>query len=157
MRHENPVIPSSRGKRVLVVDDEEEVRAAIVKILRREDLDVASAGCAADAIRAATETPFDVVLTDLVLPGEDGIALLKQIRSIRPETRVVVMTAYGDWGSYVEALGAGAVEYVMKPLKKDDLVRLVGRALGQTSLAMGGDSADPALTSKALRRGRSTH
>ena len=129
------------AKHVLVVDDEEGVRRALKKILRKEGFDVESAGSAAEAMGLAQRKSFDLVITDMVMPGSNGMVLLSQLRAARPAPKVVLITSYGDWDSYLDAMNAGAFDYVTKPLKKDEIVRLVRHALEESGEP--GHGSDP--------------
>ena len=119
------------AKHVLVVDDEESVRRALKKILRTEGFDVEDAADAQEAMVLARRRPFDLVITDLVMPGPNGLALLTELRAVQPPPKVVLITAYGDWDSYIAAMSAGAFDYLTKPIKRNQIVRLVQNALDE--------------------------
>src|SRR5262245_39240526 len=117
--------------RILIVDDEAVGRAALGDLLRAEGWEVE---LAADGFKALGKlAPFapDVVLTDLRMPGMDGLELLRKIRAHDGETGddtvVVVMTAFGSVPSAVEAIKEGAVEYLAKPIDVPSLLRVLGR------------------------------
>ena len=107
---------------VLVVDDDSAMREMVVSLL--EDHGIQShAACSADeALERLSELDCDVVLSDIRMPGRTGIDLLGQIRELRPATPVVLMTAFGSIDSAVEAMQAGAFDYVTKPFKRDALL-----------------------------------
>lgn len=117
------------GKRVLVVDDEPEVREALKRILQKEHYEVEAAADGLEARDLVASRSFNLVITDLIMPGMDGLALLTHLRQACPDTRVMIMTAYGGWDSYLDAMNSGAFNYVTKPIKKDELLRLVRNAL----------------------------
>lgn len=129
VRSSPPMTERARG-RILVVDDEREVREALERILRKEEFDVETAATTKEALDLADRSHFDLVITDLVMPGADGIALLSGLRGAHPDVKVVVVTAFGEWTSYLDAMNAGAIDYVTKPLRKSEIIRLVRRALG---------------------------
>ena len=113
---------------VLVVDDDMAIRAAVSDIARNQGFAVSSVDNTADA-RAALKTHMaDIVLLDLKLPGGGGLPLLEEIRTIYPETVVVVMTAYATVSSAVEAMRTGASEYLTKPFTMDELSDVLERA-----------------------------
>ncbi|NUP09868.1 MAG: sigma-54-dependent Fis family transcriptional regulator [Polyangiaceae bacterium] len=125
--------------RVLVVDDEEGVRSFLAESLEREGHDVTQAPDVAEALRLAREEPFDVVLTDLRMPGTDGMTLVRALRSEQPDVEVIVVTAHGDVATAVEAMKLGAFDYLQKPLKGPGTVRtLVADALARRAQITGG-------------------
>jgi len=123
----------SRGS-VLVVDDDGAALESIQEILQREEYQVVAARSAEEALERLRTDDFGVVLTDLRMPGMDGMDLLRTIKALRPETEVVIMTAFGTIERAVEAMREGAYDFVTKPLKRPLLVRSVGRALEKASL-----------------------
>jgi two-component system response regulator HydG len=117
----------ARG-RILVVDDEPSARHGLEKLLRLEGFRVQ---CEADghaALRAAGDFAPDVVVTDLKMPGMDGIELLRQLRAQGIDTPVIVATAFGDVPSAVAAMRVGADDYLTKPIDIDELVLAIDRA-----------------------------
>lgn len=127
--------------RVLVVDDEVEVREAVQRILRKENLDVVTAADGEEALLLFVGADFQLVITDLVMPGMDGLALLRALRQLDPGIHVLIMTAYGGWDSYLDAMNSGACNYVTKPIKREELLRHVRNALAP-DVGDGADGAD---------------
>src|ERR1700755_337546 len=124
----------SRG-RILVVDDEVNARTALTELLHDEGFEVEMA---ADAFKALGKyEAFDphIVLTDLQMPGMTGIELLSKIRTAEPPAEVIVMTGFGDVGSAVQAMRAGAVNYLTKPLNFDELLVVLDKVLVAQALA----------------------
>lgn len=121
---------------VLVVDDEESNRLALERILVREGLDVRHAAHAREAMKRLREEPPDLMLTDLKMPGMDGLELMRAAKEVDPELEVIVMTAYGTVESAVEAMKEGAWDFVTKPLRRADLVRAVRKALEKRALVV---------------------
>lgn len=119
---------SADAAKILVVDDERDICLALAQILRREGYQVQMAQSAEEALRTIEDAGFDLVLTDLRLPGSDGLALLHQIRSRFPDTRLVLVTASSEIHSHQRAFG-GAIHFLAKPLKKEILIREIRRAL----------------------------
>jgi two-component system response regulator HydG len=122
---------------VLVVDDEEPNRVALERVLAREGWGVVLAGTGREALeilRGGHEV--GVVVTDLKMPGMDGLELLKLVRQLLPEVQVIVATAFGTVERAVEAMKEGAYDFVTKPLKRAEVVASVGRALEKHSLLM---------------------
>jgi len=109
---------------ILVVDDEKGQRDILKKILANQGYDVLTGANAADGLRLFKENEIDVVLTDLKMPGMDGIAFLKDIIKERAHASVVIMTAHGTIGSAVEAMKLGAFDYLTKPFDMDEMLIL---------------------------------
>jgi len=124
----------ARKGRILIVDDEASARHALSEILSDEGYQVKMAGDGFRAIAAAQEFLPDLVLTDLKMPGMDGMGLLSRLKEIHPETSVVLMTAFGAVESAVQAMRAGASNYLTKPLNSDELLLVIDRCLEGVAL-----------------------
>src|SRR5512139_2110746 len=124
----------SRLGRILVVDDEANARTALAELLRDEGYDVETAADAFKALGKYETFSPHVVVTDLKMPGMDGIELVKKIRAAEDPAAVVVMTAFGAVASAVEAMRAGAAEYLTKPLNFEELLVVIERALEHQAL-----------------------
>ncbi len=120
---------AKRPARILVVDDEEAVRTALQKVLEKEHYVVDCARSAAEAMERANASTFDLVITDIVMPGVDGLALVSHLREDNPDIKVIVMSAIAGWGQSADALKAGAYVYLVKSAKKDAIVKVVKDAL----------------------------
>ena len=114
-------------ERVLVVDDEEGIRAFVGEILEGEGLRVTLTADGESAADALDHQSFHLMITDLKLPRLDGMALLRKARSDAPETEVIVLTAHATVAGAVEAMRLGAFEYLEKPLSGPDELRLIAR------------------------------
>ena len=130
--HEN--IPVMTGK-ILIVDDEGIQRDIVRDILEDQGCDVAAVGNGAEALAYLKTTPVDVMLSDLRMPGMDGVELLQHAKAFDPEIVVVMITAYGSFESAVDAVKKGAYDYLAKPLDKGQLTLVVERALSRKRLA----------------------
>jgi DNA-binding NtrC family response regulator len=115
------------GQRVLIVEDEEKLRRVIQLQLQSAGFEVDQAGSAEDALRVADRA--DAIVTDLRLPGMDGLRLLAALRRQNSQTPVIVMTAYGSVESAVEAMKAGAADFLLKPFSLDHLITVLQKAL----------------------------
>jgi DNA-binding NtrC family response regulator len=124
----------SRDRSVLVVDDDDAMREMIVSLLEDEGISAAGAATAAEALERLSDLECDVVLSDIRMPGRSGIDLLAELRDTRPETAVVLMTAFGSIDSAVEAIRAGAADYLTKPFKKDTLLVTLEKAFERRAL-----------------------
>jgi two-component system response regulator HydG len=124
--------PSS--PRVLVVDDDVAHLAAVARLLRREGLVIDEAGDARAALDLQAAHGHRVVLTDLMMPGESGLELLSALQRRGADIDVIVMTAFGTIERAVEAMRAGAADFVVKPIERAALVRAVRRSLERARL-----------------------
>jgi two-component system response regulator HydG len=115
------------GHTILVVEDDALMRSFLVDVLAAEGHRVESASDGAAGLARLEREAWDLVITDLKMPGLDGLALLREGRKIRPEARWIVVTAHGSIESAVEAMKAGATDYLLKPFKNPDELRLVVR------------------------------
>ena len=115
--------------RVLVVDDEERVRKLLTRLLQEEGHRVRAASSGREALEALEGEAYDLVLTDLTMPGMSGMDLLSEIREKWPEMSVILITAFGTVESAVEAMHKGAFHYITKPFKLDEVRIFTQRAL----------------------------
>lgn len=120
--------------RVLVVEDEEGVRSFLLEALRRDGHDLVEATSVPEALDLLREEPFDVVVTDLRMPGPDGMTLVRTLRAEQPDVEVIIVTAHAEVSTAVEAMKLGAFDYLQKPLPAPAALRdVVGRALTRRS------------------------
>ena len=129
--------------RILVADDEAGLREFIVDTLELDEHTVVAAKDGKEAAKLLDERGFDLVLTDLKMPGLDGMGLLRKVRAEQPEVEVIVMTAHGTVDNAVEAMKLGAFEYLQKPISGPDELRLlVSRAVERRGLKDRVDGAE---------------
>jgi len=126
--------PMTRTGRILVVDDEANARTALAELLREEGFDVETAADAFKALGKHEAFGPHVVVTDLKMPGMDGIELVKKLRAADDPPAVVVMTAFGAVDSAVDAMRAGAEEYLTKPLNFDELLVVLDKVLANQAM-----------------------
>jgi DNA-binding NtrC family response regulator len=126
--------PSATPISVLICDDEELLVKSCGQILSSEGYTVQTEGRGKSALEAVRRHHPDIVLTDLMLPDMDGIALLKEIKKTAPDTLVVMITGFATVDSSVEAIRAGAYDYIPKPFTATQLRILIGRAAQQVQL-----------------------
>jgi len=120
---------------ILIVDDEESVRDSLYNWFIEDGFRVACAENAKIALTILESDQFDIILADIKMPGMDGLEMLRRIKSIKPDSIVIVMTAFATVDTAVKALKDGAYDYVTKPFDPDDLTHLIRNATKQISLA----------------------
>ncbi len=114
--------------KILVVDDEAIMRNLLLKILEKEGYPVTVVSSAQEALDILSKEKFELLLSDIRMPGMDGFELLKRSKSQWPDMAVIMMTAYGDAYTVKEALINGADEYVSKPFKNHEISLIIERA-----------------------------
>ncbi len=112
---------------VLIVDDDERFRDRLRRALEKRNLDVRAASSGAEAITAAQEESPELAVVDLRMPGEWGLSVVRELLRIDPQTRVIVLTAYGSIATAVEAVRLGAVSFVQKPASVDEILLALNR------------------------------
>jgi len=114
--------------RVLLVDDEENLRRTLSVVLHQEGYEVETAASGTDAIARLPQAIYDVVVTDVRMPGPDGLAVLEEVKRVHPDTLVVMMSAYGSTDLAIEAVKRGAADYIAKPFRSDELLLTLRKA-----------------------------
>ncbi|HEU4407645.1 MAG TPA: response regulator, partial [Polyangiaceae bacterium] len=117
--------------RVLVVDDKIEMAETLADGLFDRGYEAAACASSHKALARLQAEPFDALVTDLRMPGDDGLELLRAARKLDPNRPVIVMTAYGAVETAIESIRQGAYHYLTKPFKLDELVVYLGRALDE--------------------------
>src|SRR5437762_1027991 len=120
--------------RVLVVDDEQSLRKILAATLQREGYEVEVASDGEEALAALDRDGADVVVTDLVMPKMDGLSLLRKVVVSHPDVPVIVVTAHGRVDSAVEAMKAGAFDFITKPFEHAELKAIIAKAARQSDL-----------------------
>ncbi|MDA8099697.1 MAG: response regulator [Nitrospiraceae bacterium] len=123
--------------KILVVDDEEGARELFNTILTDEGYDVTLAVNGEDALSRMRNILFDLVVTDIKMPGMDGLQLLQEIRKAGLKADVIMVTAYGEVESYLKAMSLGAAEYINKPIRIKELKRIVHKVLTERKARSG--------------------
>ena len=123
------------GERILVVDDDPNIREACVEYLKMNRYNVDESENGEECLRQLKQDYYQIILTDLMMPGIDGIGVLKAIKKEYPQSDVILMTAYGTIENAVEAMKLGAYDYITKPFKIDELGILISRCLEKQRLA----------------------
>ena len=118
---------------ILIVDDDRDMALLLKKFLDRAAYRVRTAPNVSEALELLRIEGADLILTDQKMPGLSGLDLLRRVRERAPQTPVVLMTAFGDVQTYLEAMNLGAFEYLNKPVRLHDLYAVVRKALGETA------------------------
>lgn len=121
----------AKAPSILVVDDDPEMRALLLDVLRNEGYEVAEAKDGTEAVLAIRAREYDVILMDKNMPGPSGLDLIPGFRRVCPRSQIIMMTAYGDVPSFMEAVEKGAVEYLFKPFRMEEMKAAVSKALGR--------------------------
>ncbi|NIQ97558.1 MAG: response regulator [Desulfuromonadales bacterium] len=111
----------ARHKTILIVDDEENARLGLSKLLIQEGYGVDAVANGNDALEFLSRNKANLVITDIRMPGMDGMSFLRELNRRYPDTDVIMMTAHGGVESYLEAMNLGAFEYINKPVRLDEL------------------------------------
>lgn len=117
--------------RVFFVDDEPKVRMVVRKTLERAGVSVSCFGCADDCLARLASERCDLLITDVKMPGKDGIELLAEVKQLQPWLSVLVVTGFGDVPMAVRALKSGAADFIEKPLDRDAFLETVRTLLEQ--------------------------
>ncbi|MCP5057948.1 MAG: sigma-54-dependent Fis family transcriptional regulator [bacterium] len=126
---------SDHPARILVVDDERSMREFLEIFFAREGYDAVTAGDVDTALLALDADDFDVVISDVQMPGKGGLDLLREIKDSAPDTVVIMITAFATTETAIEAMKGGAYDYVTKPFKVDELRLVVEKALEKKLLS----------------------
>lgn len=114
-------------KRILIVDDEENARVSLGKLLSHEGYLVHTVGDGQGALNYLEQNQVNLIISDINMPQMNGLDFLKVLNSEYPGIDVIMITAYGGVGSYLEAMNLGAMEYINKPIKLDELKLIMKR------------------------------
>jgi DNA-binding NtrC family response regulator len=121
-------------ERLLIVEDEDTLRESLKRVFQREGYQVEAVMSAEPALELFEETTFDLIISDIILPGITGIELLKRVKEVHPEQIVIIITAYASLETAVETLRAGAFDYIVKPIIHEEIKQIVKNALRQRVL-----------------------
>lgn len=122
---------SNERPRILVVDDEQAVRDLLSKTLTMADYDVDSADDGPSAIEKLRAVEYDLLITDLKMPGMDGLTVIREARKLAPDLRVIIITGYSTEASAIEAINLGVSGYLTKPFRLPRILAAAARALGE--------------------------
>src|SRR5690349_2399984 len=120
--------------RILLIEDDASTSAALGKVLETEGYGVTLCGRGDEGLERSKSSPYDLVISDLRLPGLNGLELARQLHLARPRLPIILMTAHGTTETAIEAMKLGAWEYLVKPFEADELLDLVGKAVASSRL-----------------------
>jgi DNA-binding response OmpR family regulator len=120
-------------KKVLVVDDEKNIRLTVAMSLEKLELEVDNAVNGEEALEKLRRQDYQLVLLDLKLPGRDGMEVLRELRGFNRKAKVLIITAHGTVENAVEAMKLGAVDFIQKPFTPDEIRGFVSKALSRTA------------------------
>jgi DNA-binding NtrC family response regulator len=122
------------ANKLLIIEDEETLRESLNRIFTKDGYEVETTGSAEAGMELIEAGTFDVIVSDIILPGMDGIQLLSKVRESIPDQIFIVMTAYASLETAIRALRAGAYDYIMKPVMHEEIKQVVKNALNQRQL-----------------------
>ncbi len=122
------------NKPVLIVDDEKNIRLTLSQALETLGAEIDTAANGEEALTKLKEKGFGLILLDIRMPGMDGMEVLRRVREIRPDIRIIMITAYGTVESAVEAIKLGAVDFLQKPFEPEEIRELVLRVMDRENL-----------------------
>jgi DNA-binding NtrC family response regulator len=140
-----------KGTPVLIVDDEKNIRLTLSQTLEFMELDTDSAINGEEALEKVAEKDYRLILLDLKMPGMSGMEFLRRLRQTHPDTRVIIITAYGTVESAVEAMKLGAVDFIQKPFAPSEIRELVDAVLTREALREDDAKGYPAVIELAKR------
>jgi DNA-binding NtrC family response regulator len=124
-----------QNKKILVVDDEENARLGLSRLLTQEGFQVASVANGYEALSHLRQHEVNLIITDINMPGMNGITFLRELSKSYPRSNVIMVTAYGGVESYIEAMNLGAFEYINKPVKIEELKSILRKIFREEEAA----------------------
>src|SRR5688500_2223464 len=123
-----------QNSRILLVEDDPNIATGLQKVMRAEGYEITTLDRGDIGLERAQEGDFDIVITDLKLPGLDGLELVKRLHEARPKLPIILITAHGSTETAIEATKWGAFDYVPKPFEVEELLDLTAKALQSSRL-----------------------
>jgi DNA-binding response OmpR family regulator len=118
-------------KKILIVDDDVDIVRIVTAMLEGQGWHVLNAFSGAEALQTVRAERPDLALLDIMMPQMNGIEVLREARRIAPQMRIIMVTAFGDVGSYLDSMDLGACEYINKPFETAELLALIRRVAGR--------------------------
>jgi DNA-binding response OmpR family regulator len=126
-----PPAPLGRRARILVVDDEASIRDLLSKTLALAEYDVDTAPDGRSALERVRQIAYDLVITDLKMPGIDGLTVVREAKRLKPTLPIIIITAYSTESSAIEAINLGVSGYLTKPFRIPKILSTAAKALGE--------------------------
>ena len=123
-----------KNKPVLIVDDEKNIRLTLSHVLEAMGLETDTAMNGEEALAKLSQKQFGLILLDLKMPGMDGMGVLRRVSEIRPDIRIIIITAHGTIESAVDAMKFGAVDFIQKPFSPDEIRELVSKVVDRDKI-----------------------
>jgi DNA-binding response OmpR family regulator len=123
-----------KDRSVLIVDDEKNIRLTLSQALETLEVETDTAADGEEALAKLKEKEFSLILLDLKMPGIDGMEVLRQVSKIRPDIRIIILTAYGTVELAVEAMKLGAADFIQKPFTPEEIRELVSRVMDREKI-----------------------
>lgn len=123
--------PRTSPPRVLVADDEASIRELLTRTLALAEYEVATTGDAQSAMAELRQHAYDLLITDLRMPGTDGLSLVREVKRLKPELPIIIITGYSNESSAIEAVNLGVDGYLTKPFRVPQVLAAASRALGE--------------------------
>src|SRR3954469_6314782 len=120
--------------KILLIEDDRSTASALEKVLKADGYDVSLAGRGDEGLAQARSEAFDLVITDLRLPGMGGLDLIANLHGAKPKLPIIMMTAHGTTETAIEAMKLGACDYLVKPFEADELLALTASAVSSSRL-----------------------
>lgn len=128
--------------KILIVDDEENTRIGLVKLLFHDGYQAEAVANGVEALEYLGRNPIDLIISDINMPGMNGLVFLQELTQLYPQIKVIMITAYGGVGTYLESMNLGALEYLNKPFKFEKLRAVIRKTLNQT-ISLSGSTIIP--------------
>jgi excisionase family DNA binding protein len=126
-----PSAPRTAPARVLVADDEPSIRELLQKTLALAEYDVTVAGDGRSAMEYLRNAPYDLLITDLRMPGVDGLTLIREAKRMKPDLPVIIITGFSNESTAIDAVNLGVAGYLTKPFRVPQVLAAAARALGE--------------------------
>ena len=120
--------------KILVVDDDKKLRTVLKSLLTEDAHEITTCHDGLDAIQKCREQKFDLIITDLMMPGADGLKVLRETRAVQPDTLVILITGFASLETAVQAIREGAYDYITKPFKLEEIKVVINNAGEQIRL-----------------------
>jgi len=133
-RSDTPDLPPHGAIQILLAEDDDELREILLECLRRADRVIHPCNNGQEAIEILARSSFDLIVTDLMMPGADGIQILNEAKRLYPDVVVIIMTGYASLDSAIQAIRGGAYDYIRKPFKLDELEVIIQNGCDKVSL-----------------------